>query len=71
MFRLKVREVAKARGMSQRQLVLRSELDIKTVQWVFRDDHANITMITLDRIAVTLGVDISELIESVSDEKPH
>ncbi len=68
MFRLKIQEKAKVLGISQRQLMRRSGLDIKVVQRVFRDEQANITMITLDRIAQALKVDVSELIESVPDE---
>ncbi len=69
MIRLKVREKAKVLGVSQRQLIRRSGLDIKVIQRVFRDPHANITMITLDRIAQALGVDASELIESEHEEE--
>ncbi len=47
----------------------RSGLDIKVVQRVYRDEHANITLITLDRIAQALGVDASELIESEKEEE--
>ena len=69
MIRLKIKETAKVLGVSQRQLIKRSGLDLKTVQQVFRNEHANITLITLDRSAQALGVDASELIESVPDEK--
>jgi transcriptional regulator with XRE-family HTH domain len=68
MIRVKVKEVAQQKGMSQRQLFLRSGLDIRIIQRVMRDPYVNITLVTLDRIAKTLGVDASELIESVPDQ---
>ena len=73
MFRLKVRDIAKQKGLSQRQLILRSGLDTRVVQRVLRDNHANITLSTLDKLASVLDVDISELIESVpdTDERSH
>lgn len=69
MYRLKIKETAKVLGMSQRQLMLRSGLDLKVLQRIYRNPQANITMITLDRIAQALKVDVSELIESVPEER--
>jgi len=62
--RLKVKEVANAKGISQRQLFLRSGVDIKTLQKIYKDPYTNITVETLGRIAEVLEVDVSELIES-------
>ena len=64
MIRLKVKEVAQQKGISQRQLMIRSGLDIRIVQRVFRDSTTNITLATLDKLARVLGVDASLLIES-------
>ncbi len=64
MVRLKVKEVANAKGISQRQLFLRSGVDIKTLQKIYKDPYTNITVETLGRIAEVLEVDVSELIES-------
>jgi transcriptional regulator with XRE-family HTH domain len=71
MIRLKVKQVAAARGLSQRQLQIRSGLDIRIIQRVMRSEKANITLTTLDKLAKALGIDASELIESVPDEPPH
>ncbi len=68
MILLRVKEVANQKGISQRQLVLRYGLDIRIVQRVLRNPKANITLATLDRLAQALGVDASELIESVPDD---
>lgn len=64
MFRLKVKEVAQAKGISQRQLFIRSGVDIKTIQKIYRNPHTVITVETLAKLADVLGVDVSELIEN-------
>lgn len=72
MVRLKVKEAATAKGVSQRRLSLRSGIDINTIRKIFQHPTtANPTVETLGKIADTLGVDVSELVESVPDgEKP-
>jgi DNA-binding Xre family transcriptional regulator len=68
MVRLKVKEIAQQKKMSQRQLYLRSGVDIKTLQKIYRDPHTIVTTETLGKLAKVLGVDSSELIEGVSDD---
>lgn len=61
----KVREIAEARKISQRQLFFRSQVDLKTIQRLFRNQTpTNITTETLDKLATALNVDVSLLIES-------
>ena len=67
--RLKVKEVATQKSMSQRQLSLRSGITIKNIQKIYRRPYSVVTTETLDKLARVLGVDASELIESVEDEK--
>lgn len=69
MIRLKVKEVAQQKGISQRQLSLRSGVDDNTVRKIFQRPTSIVTTETLDKFAKVLGVDASELIESVPDEK--
>jgi DNA-binding Xre family transcriptional regulator len=71
MIRLKVKEVAQQKQVSQRQLIIRSGLDIRIVQRVMRNPLSNITLATLDKLAKALEVNACELIESVSDEPPQ
>jgi DNA-binding Xre family transcriptional regulator len=66
--RLRVREVAKEKGISQGKLSRNSDVDIKTLQKIYRHPTSIVTTETLDKIAKVLGVDASELIESVPDE---
>jgi len=70
MIRLKVKEVAAAKGISQRQLALRSGVDIKNIQKIFRYPTSIVTTETLDKLAKVLGVDAAELIESIPDKLP-
>jgi len=61
----KVKEIAEARGISQRQLFFRSQVDLKTIQKLFRQPTSTIiTTETLDKLATALNVDIAMLIES-------
>ena len=68
MTRLKVKEIAEAKHISQRRLSLRSGVDLRTVQKIWRDPYKIVTTETLDKLAKVLGVEASELIESVPDE---
>jgi len=68
MFRLKVKEVAENKGTSQRQLFLRSGVDITTIRKIFRDPQTVVTVETLTRLANVLEVDVSALIESAPDQ---
>ena len=68
MIRLKVKEIAAAKGISQRKLSIRSEVDIKTIQKIYRYPTSIVTTETLDKRANVLGVDASDLIESVPNE---
>ena len=63
MIRLKVKEVAQAKGISQRKLFFRSEVDIRTIQKIYKDPYTNITIQTLAKLAKGLGVTSCELIE--------
>ncbi len=66
MIRLKVREIARAKGISQRKLWARSEVDLRTIQRMFHEPmKVNVTLDTMDRLAKALNVDISLLMESV------
>lgn len=67
MIRLKVKEVAQAKGISQRKLAIQSGIDIRLIQRIYSNPYRNITIETLDKIAKVLGVDASELIESEPD----
>jgi len=68
MIRLRLREVAQQKDMSQRQLSLRSGVDINTVRKIFQRPTSILTTETLDKFAKVLQVVASELIESILGE---
>lgn len=70
MIRLRVREVAEAKGFNQSSLARRAEIGFTTVKRLFREPHTEVTVGTLDKIAKALGVSIHDLIEEVDDEPP-
>jgi DNA-binding Xre family transcriptional regulator len=68
MIRLRVKEVAQSKGISQSRLGRMADVDVKTMRRIFTEPTTAVTTPTLDRIAKALQVDASELIESVPDE---
>ncbi|HET8910635.1 MAG TPA: helix-turn-helix transcriptional regulator [Ktedonobacteraceae bacterium] len=67
MIRLKVADVAKAKGMSMLKLTKYSGLAYNTIRLIYRNPYRDIDLLTLDKLAKALQVDASELIESVPD----
>lgn len=67
--RLRVKEVAKQKGMSQGLLGRLANVDTNTMRKIYREPtQANIGIVILNRLANALGVDVRELLESVEDE---
>jgi transcriptional regulator with XRE-family HTH domain len=66
--RLKVKEIAQQKGVSQGRLSRLSDVDIKTIKRIYRDSMTIVTTETLGKIATALNVDASELIENAPDE---
>jgi transcriptional regulator with XRE-family HTH domain len=66
--RLRVKEVAKERGLSMTKLHIKSEVAYSTVRRLFRDPFAEVTTTTINRLANALGVPPTQLLEDVTDE---
>jgi transcriptional regulator with XRE-family HTH domain len=66
--RIKLKEVAQVKGFSQARLSRRADVDLRTIQRIYKDPHTNVSLQTLDKLAIALGVDASSLIESVADQ---
>ncbi len=66
--RLKIKEVATAKGWTQSKLGRAADLNPRTMQEIWHDPYRNITYASLVKIAKVLGVDVSELTEEVPDE---
>jgi DNA-binding Xre family transcriptional regulator len=65
--RLRVKEVAQAKKMSQGRLSREANIDLNTVRDILRNPAKNITLETLNRLAGALRVDARELIEYFPD----
>jgi DNA-binding Xre family transcriptional regulator len=63
MLRLRVKEIAEAKGMSIAKLARKADLDNRTVYRIVHDPFAEITTITLGRLAEALGVSVKDLVE--------
>lgn len=72
MIRLRVKEIAAEKGLSQARLSRLSDVDITTVRKIYRQPTtANVTLETLSRLAKALDVDPRELIDVIPDVPPE
>ncbi len=67
MIRLKIKEVAQQKGYSMSRLARESNMAYKTIQTIWRDPYHEVTTTTLNKLARTLEVDPSELIEYIPE----
>ncbi len=65
--RLRIKEVAEAKGMSMTRLHTKSEVAYNTIRRLFRDPYVEVTTTTLARLAEALEVKVEDLIETVED----
>ena len=68
MIRLRVKEIAREKGISMGKLQRDADLAYNTVRRIFKDPYYITTTETLGKIAKALGVPISNLLEEVPDE---
>lgn len=66
MLRLRVKEIAEAKGMSIAKLARKADLDNRTVYRIVHDPFAEITTVTLGRLAEALDVSVKDLVEDAS-----
>ena len=69
MLRLRVKEVAKAKGMSMNKLSQRSEVSYNVVKAIYRNPYKEVTLHTINRLADTLAVPATELLEDVTADQ--
>ena len=67
MLRLRIKEVAKAKGISQGKLSRLADVGYSTIRRVFDDPFYSINFSTLEKIAKALNVPAMELLEEVPD----
>ena len=63
----RIKEYAAQQGLSQNALARRADMDVKTIQRIYKDPTAEFSSITLGKLAKALGVSSSELIEDIED----
>lgn len=66
--RLRVKEVAKEKGISMGKLHRQADVSYKTIKRIYSDPFYATTTITLGKLAKVLGVPPGELIEEVPNE---
>lgn len=69
MLRMKVKEIAEAKGLTMTKLGRMADLNQRTMQAIFKDPYRDVAYSTLVKLAKALEVDISELTEEVPDTK--
>jgi DNA-binding Xre family transcriptional regulator len=70
MLRLRVKEVAREKGISMHKLSQRSEVSYHVVQDIFRNPFRIISTDTINRLAAALEVPVTEIIEDVPNIPP-
>jgi len=68
MIRLRVKEVAQAKGFSLGRLSRASDVAYNTVKAIYLNPYKEVTTTTLNKLATALGVPASELLEDVPGE---
>ncbi|GER89671.1 hypothetical protein KDW_38330 [Dictyobacter vulcani] len=63
MLRLRVKEVAEEKGINIAKLARKADLDNRTVYRIVHDPFAEITTVTLGRLAEALEVSVKDLVE--------
>ena len=71
MRRLRVKEVAQARGFTMAKLQRMADINLKTIQAIWHNPQHDASLKTLDKIAKALSVPITELLEDVPEELPQ
>lgn len=69
MWRLRVKEVAQAKGWTMAKLHRAADINLRTMQAIYNDPYRDVAYSTLAKIAKVLEVEVSDLVEEVSDTK--
>jgi transcriptional regulator with XRE-family HTH domain len=69
MLRLRVKEIAEAKGFNRSQLQIKSGVTLPLLNRYWSNNTTEIRLEALEKIAKALGVEASDLLEEVSDEE--
>ena len=67
MLRLRVKEIAQQQGLGQGKLARMADLDIKTLARIYKNPYAEVSSVTLEKLARALSVPIADLLEEVNE----
>jgi len=67
MLRLRVKEIAQQRGLGQGKLARMADVDIKTLARIYKNPYAEVSTVTLEKLARALSVPVAEIIEEVNE----
>ena len=67
--KLKIREVAQAKGITMAKLSRRADLGYNTVVSAWNNPDRDITVSTLVKLAAALKVEVTDLFEVIPDEE--
>jgi transcriptional regulator with XRE-family HTH domain len=67
MIRLRVKEIAQAKGISQGKLSRMSDIDDNTIKRIYRNPTAIVSTETINKLAKALGVSTMEIMEDVPE----
>ena len=68
MLRLRVKEIAKEKGLSMNLLSHRSEVSYNVIKSIYRNPYRAMNTETINKIAKALGVPATDLLEDVAEE---
>ena len=68
MLRLRVKEVAQAKGYSMAKLQRQADIDLKTLRQLWHQPFHNADFNTLNKIAKVLKVPATDLLEDVEED---
>ena len=66
--RLRIRELAESKGITRTQLSRRADINYSTINHIWNNPGHDVSIKLLEKIAAALGVDISDLYETVPDD---
>ena len=67
MLRLRVKEIAQQQGLGQGKLARMADMDIKTLARIYKNQYAEVSSVTLEKLARALSVSVADLIEEVDE----
>jgi DNA-binding Xre family transcriptional regulator len=69
MLRLRVKEIAQQQGLGQGKLARMADMDSKTLARIYKNPYAEVSSVTLEKLARALSVSVADLIEEVDGTK--